>query len=106
MIHHPPAVDPSWPAADRLAYIAWLARLTLHRIDLDNPAVPLLSKRPVRHLFRWFAAVAGSPAEDLEAERAALMQPFDPADNYHAVEVPAEWLAVLAEMQEKKGGGA
>ena len=106
MTHTPPAVAADWPAADRLAYIAWLATLTLHRIDLDDPAVPLLSKRPVRSLFAWLAAVAAHHPEALEVCRADLMKPFDPAGNYHAVEVPAEWLAVLAEMQEKKGGGA
>lgn len=94
--YNPPPVGPDWTPAERLDYIAWLARAVLHRIDLDDPTVPLLAKRPVRDLFHAVYAVAGRQAEALERDRAALLKPIDPAGAYNSVEVPAEWLAALA----------
>ena len=102
---HPPPVSSEWSPRERLAYLRWIARLTLHRIDLDNPAVPLLCKRPVRDLFAVVAAVAGREAEALEAERAALMKPYNPGDDYHGVHVPREWLELLGELENETGRG-
>ena len=101
---YPPAVGSGWSAGDRLAYLAWLARITLHRIDHDNPAVPLLCKRPVRDLLAWVYAVATRDPGALESERAALMRPYNPADDYHGISVPHEWLELLAELESMRGG--
>jgi hypothetical protein len=101
-VNNPPAVGPEWTAAERLAYIAWLARMTLDRIARDNAAVPLLSKRPIRELFAAVLAVATRPAEALEAERPALMKRYDPAKDHHGVHVPAEWLELLAELDSER----
>jgi hypothetical protein len=102
-LNSPPAVGPEWTAAERLAYIAWLARMTLHQIDSDNAAVPLLSKRPVRDLFYAVLAVAVRSAETLETDRPALMKRYDPAADHHGVHVPAEWLELLAELDSERG---
>lgn len=95
---HPPKLSAAFASAERLRYIAWLAGLTLERISHDDSRNPLVAKAPVVSLFRCVAAVAGEPAERLEAARAELEKPYDAARDYNSVLVPQEWLDLLANL--------
>jgi len=92
---HPPACSAQWTAAERLNYLGWLTRLSLSRIDADDADVPLLAKKPTRALWHAAHAVAMWPPERLEANREALMKPYDSSNDHHGVLVPKEWLDAL-----------
>jgi hypothetical protein len=77
--------------------LGWRA-ITRERIDADDPAMPLLAKRPVRAIVDAIAKVASWPVAMLEAERPGLMKPYDPDGDHHGVLVPPEWLPMLAEL--------
>lgn len=83
-ISHPPECSKEWRMEERLAYINWLATLTLDRINRDDPNMPVVSKVHTFDVLRWMKWMASAPAYFLEEHREMIEKPYDATKDRHA----------------------
>ena len=99
-IRLPPEVSDCWTAHERLAVISWITRITLDRIQRDDPEMPFVAKEPMRELFRAIQFVATESPSVLEDYRAILLKPYDPSRDHHGVLAPSEVLDAMRKANE------
>jgi len=94
-ISNPPPLSKDWTIAERCAYAAWCAQITMERIDRDDPTVPVVSKAASRWMMHAIHAVLTWPAEKLEANRAALEKPRDDSRDRPGILLPTATMELL-----------
>ena len=102
MIHQPPKCSKEWTDAERKNLAAFITRMTLDRIERDDPKMCVLAKKPVYSLLRSLHFLLTASAEQLESERAAFEKPVDESKNYHGVLAMPGSVLVVRDMPVEK----
>lgn len=83
-MNNPPKCSPLWLEKERMALAAWIAEISMDRIQRDSPNMPVVAKEPVHEVIRCIHFVLTKPASVLEDNRAALEKPYDPSKDRHS----------------------
>ena len=87
MKYFPPKCSKEWTDFERRELAAWITRITLMRIEKDDPNIPVLAKRPIYELIRSLDFLMTENAASLEKNRDAYEKPCDTDKNYSFVVV-------------------